>query len=129
MMNLVNGIKRGEVAYIDLGHEGKGSEQQGIRPAVIIQNDIGNKYSTTIIVAFITSQVDKAKLPTHVEIDWEACGLDKPSVIMLEQVRTISKQRVISPILGKLSDEDMKKLNRATLISMGMGDLARNMAV
>jgi mRNA interferase MazF len=95
-------VKRGDIYYADLSPV-IGSEQGGIRPVLIIQNDIGNKYSPTIIIAAITSQINKAKLPTHVEISSEEYGLNKDSVILLEQVRTIDKRRLKDKI-GHISD-------------------------
>jgi mRNA interferase MazF len=86
-------IKRGDVFYADLSPV-VGSEQGGVRPVLVIQNDIGNKYSPTIIIAAITSQINKAKLPTHVEITGQEYGLPKDSVILLEQIRTIDKKRL-----------------------------------
>ena len=86
-------IKRGDVFYADLSPV-VGSEKGGVRPVLVIQNDIGNKYSPTIIIAAITSQINKAKLPTHVEITGQEYGLPKDSVILLEQIRTIDKKRL-----------------------------------
>ena len=83
-------VRRGDVFYADLNPV-VGSEQGGIRPVLVVQNDVGNKYSPTVIVAAITSQIDKAKLPTHVELQSEEYGLEKDSVILLEQLRTIDK--------------------------------------
>jgi mRNA interferase MazF len=85
-------VKRGDVFYADLNPV-VGSEQGGIRPVLIIQNDIGNKYSPTVIISAITSKIDKAKLPTHVEIEAETAKIEKDSVILLEQIRTIDKKR------------------------------------
>ena len=86
-------IRRGEIYYADLSPV-VGSEQGGVRPVLIVQNDIGNKYSPTVIVAAITSQINKAKLPTHIEISASEYGLPKDSVILLEQIRTIDKKRL-----------------------------------
>ena len=94
-------VKRGDIFYADLSPV-IGSEQGGIRPVIIIQNDIGNKYSPTVIVAAITSQINKAKLPTHVEISSEEYGLNRDSVVLLEQVRTLDKKRLKEKI-GELS--------------------------
>ena len=96
-----------------------GSEQGGIRPVIILQNDIGNKYSPTIIIAAITSQINKAKLPTHVEISSEEYGLNKDSVVLLEQIRTLDKKRLKEKI-GHMTDGDMKKVDTALLISVGL---------
>lgn len=111
-------IKRGDIFYADLSPV-VGSEQGGIRPVIIIQNDIGNKYSPTVIVAAITSQINKAKLPTHVEISSEEYGLNKDSVVLLEQIRTLDKRRLKEKI-GHMSDEDMKKVDKSILISIGL---------
>ncbi|AEI39245.1 NdoA [Paenibacillus mucilaginosus KNP414] len=96
-----------------------GSEQGGIRPVLIIQNDIGNRFSPTVIVAAITAQIQKAKLPTHVEIDAEAHGFDRDSVILLEQIRTIDKQRLTDKITH-LDEETMRKVDDALQISVGL---------
>lgn len=114
-------IKRGDIYYADLSPV-VGSEQGGVRPVLIVQNDIGNKYSPTIIAAAITSQINKAKLPTHIEINAEEYGLTRDSVILLEQVRTIDKRRLRDKI-GRLDDELMSKVNEAISISFGLGDL------
>ena len=111
-------VKRGDIFYADLSPV-IGSEQGGIRPVIIIQNDIGNKYSPTIIVAAITSQINKAKLPTHVEISSEDYGLNKDSVVLLEQIRTIDKKRLKEKI-GHMTDKDIQKVDDALLISMGL---------
>ncbi|GAA3642683.1 type II toxin-antitoxin system PemK/MazF family toxin [Asaccharospora irregularis DSM 2635] len=96
-----------------------GSEQGGIRPVLIIQNDIGNKYSPTVIIAAITSQINKAKLPTHVEISANEYGLNKDSVILLEQIRTIDKKRIREKI-GCLDENVMLKVNNSLQISLGL---------
>ncbi len=111
-------VKRGDIYYADLSPV-IGSEQGGIRPVIIIQNDIGNKYSPTVIVAAITSQINKAKLPTHVEISSEEYGLNKDSVVLLEQVRTLDKKRLKEKI-GHMTDVDMDKVNSALKISIGL---------
>lgn len=110
-------IKRGELYYADLSPV-VGSEQGGIRPILIVQNDTGNKYSPTIIAAAITSQLNKAKLPTHIELSANEYGLAKNSVILLEQIRTLDKRRLKERI-GELSQVTMKKVNVALLISLG----------
>ena len=115
-MNSNTIIKRGEVYYADLSPV-VGSEQGGVRPVLVIQNDIGNKYSPTIIVAAITSQLNKAKLPTHVELDAERYKLVKNSVVLLEQVRTIDKKRLKEKVCH-LDDEILKKVDRALSISL-----------
>lgn len=111
-------VKRGDIYYADLSPV-IGSEQGGVRPVIIIQNDIGNKYSPTVIVSAITSQINKAKLPTHVEISSEEYGLNKDSVVLLEQIRTLDKKRLKEKI-GHMSDEDMKKVDDALGISIGL---------
>ena len=110
-------IKRGDLYFADLSPV-VGSEQGGLRPVLIIQNDIGNKYSPTVIAAAITSQLNKAKLPTHIEIRAGDYGLPKDSVILLEQIRTIDKRRIKEKI-GVLAAETMKRADRALLISLG----------
>ncbi len=111
-------VKRGEIFYADLSPV-VGSEQGGVRPVVIVQNDIGNKYSPTVIVAAITSQVNKAKLPTHVAISAAKYGLPKNSVILLEQIRTIDKKRLREKI-GVFDDPIMIKVDEALRISVGV---------
>ncbi|HEY8350676.1 MAG TPA: type II toxin-antitoxin system PemK/MazF family toxin [Clostridiales bacterium] len=114
-------IKRGDIFYADLSPV-IGSEQGGVRPVLIVQNDIGNKYSPTVIAAAITSQINKAKLPTHIEISAQEYGLQKDSVILLEQIRTIDKKRLRERI-GHLDDELMEKVNEALSISFGLADI------
>ena len=111
-------VKRGDVFYADLSPV-VGSEQGGIRPVLIVQNDVGNRYSPTIICAAITSQINKAKLPTHIEIDSQNATLVKDSVVLLEQVRTIDKKRLREKIC-RLSDEIMERVDKALMISMGL---------
>ncbi|QLK86482.1 type II toxin-antitoxin system PemK/MazF family toxin [Staphylococcus sp. 17KM0847] len=111
-------MKRGDVFLADLSPV-KGSEQGGVRPVVIIQNDTGNKYSPTVIVAAITGRINKAKIPTHVEIDKNKYKLDKDSVILLEQIRTVDKKR-LKEKLTFLSDDKMKEVNNALGISLGL---------
>lgn len=111
-------IKRGDIFYADLSPV-IGSEQGGVRPVVVIQNDVGNKYSPTIIVAAITSQQNKAKLPTHVEVNAREVDLPKNSVILAEQIRTIDKKRLREKI-GKFSKDIMKEVESATRISLGL---------
>lgn len=114
-------IKRGDIYYADLSPV-IGSEQGGVRPVLIVQNDIGNKYSPTVIAAAITSQINKAKLPTHIEISAQEYGLQKDSVILLEQIRTIDKKRLREKI-GHLDDELMDRVNEAISISFGLADI------
>lgn len=111
-------VQRGEVYFADLSPV-VGSEQGGIRPVLVIQNDIGNKFSPTVIVAAITAQIQKAKLPTHVEIKARQHGLERNSVILLEQVRTLDKQRLTDKITT-LDDTTMKEINQALKISLGL---------
>ena len=110
-------IKRGDVFYADLSPV-VGSEQGGIRPVLIVQNNVGNKYSPTVIVAAITSQINKAKIPTHVELPAENYCLPKDSVVLLEQIRTIDKRRLKDRI-GLLSKQMMMRVDDALLISLG----------
>jgi len=111
-------VKRGDIFYADLSPV-IGSEQGGIRPVIIMQNDIGNRYSPTVIVAAITSQINKAKLPTHVEISSEDYGLNRDSVVLLEQIRTLDKRRLKEKI-GHMTESDMEKVNSALLISLSL---------
>ena len=110
-------IKRGEIYYADLSPV-VGSEQGGVRPVLIVQNDVGNKYSPTIIAAAITSRLNKTKLPTHVDSPQSACGLPKDSVILLEQLRTLDKTRLKDKI-GDLSGGVMRKVNEGLMVSLG----------
>ena len=112
-------VKRGDIFYADLSPV-IGSEQGGTRPVLIIQNDVGNKYSPTVIVAAITSQINKAKMPTHIEISAKEYGLNKDSVILLEQIRTIDKKRLREKI-GNIYYHLMFFVNKALLISFGLG--------
>ena len=111
-------VWRGDIYYADLSPV-VGSEQGGVRPVLIIQNDIGNKYSPTVICAAITSQINKAKLPTHIEIDTEQSTLVKDSVILTEQIRTIDKKRLREKICH-LDECIMLRVNRALSISVGV---------
>ena len=110
-------IKRGEIYYADLSPV-VGSEQGGVRPVLIIQNNIGNKYSPTVIASAVTSQMTKAKLPTHIEVRQGQFGLPKDSVILLEQIRTLDKRRLKEKI-GILDEETLQKVDKAILISLG----------
>lgn len=110
-------VKRGEIYYADLSPV-VGSEQAGIRPVLIVQNDVGNKFSPTIIAIAITSK-QKVKLPTHIEIEGTKYGLDKDSVILAEQIRTLDKKRLREKV-GKLDDKTMEKVKRAIEISFGI---------
>jgi len=109
-------MKRGDIFYADL-RPVIGSEQGGIRPVLIIQNDIGNRHSPTVICAAITSKMNKARLPTHIELNAEKYDMDKDSVILLEQLRTIDKKRLKDRICH-LDGEIMQKVNRALEISL-----------
>lgn len=112
-------ITRGSIYYADLG-KGKGSEQEGTRPVLIIQNDTGNKHSPTVICAAITSKMGKAKLPTHVSISSEVIkGISKDSIVMLEQVRTIDKKR-LKEYVGSLDLYKMMEIDKAMLVSFGL---------
>lgn len=111
-------VKRGDIFYADLSPV-IGSEQGGIRPVLIVQNDIGNKYSPTVICAAITSQINKAKLPTHIEIDASRYTLVKDSVVLLEQIRTIDKKRLREKV-SHLDEEIMNKVNTALIISLAI---------
>ena len=111
-------VKRGDIFYADLSPV-IGSEQGGTRPVLVVQNDVGNKFSPTVIVAAITSQINKAKLPTHIEIAAQEVGLLKDSVILLEQVRTIDKKRLREKI-GTLGDEMLARVDEALGISFGI---------
>mgnify|MGYP002571592064 CR=1 FL=1 len=111
-------IHRGDIYYADL-RPVVGSEQGGVRPVLIIQNDIGNKHSPTVICAAITSQMNKAKLPTHVELDSSRYALVKDSVVLLEQLRTIDKKR-LKEKMGKLDTASMSQIDQALSISFGL---------
>ncbi|AIF65523.1 MULTISPECIES: type II toxin-antitoxin system PemK/MazF family toxin [Bacillaceae] len=111
-------VKRGEVYFADLSPV-VGSEQGGVRPVLVLQNDIGNRFSPTVIIAAITAQIQKAKLPTHVEIDAKKYGFERDSVILLEQIRTIDKQRLTDKIT-QLDPPMMENINRALEISLGL---------
>lgn len=112
-------VKRGEIYYADLSPV-VGSEQGGVRPVLIVQNDIGNKFSPTVIAAAITSQKEKSKLPTHIALPSPECGLSRDSVVLLEQVRTIDKKR-LKERMGQLDESSMTQVNQALGISFGIG--------
>jgi mRNA interferase MazF len=112
-------VKRGDIYYADLSPV-VGSEQGGVRPVLIVQNDVGNKYSPTVIAAAITSQQDKTNLPTHIKVDANGCGLSKNSIVLLEQVRTIDKQR-LKEKMGSLDTGAMSKIDHALSVSFGLG--------
>ena len=111
-------IKRGEIYYADLSPV-IGSEQGGIRPVLIVQNDVGNRYSPTVIAAAITSQRDKTNLPTHIKVNADNCGLAKDSIVLLEQVRTIDKQR-LKERMGRLDISSMDLVDQALSVSFGL---------
>ena len=110
-------IKRGELYYADLSPV-VGSEQGGVRPVLVVQNDVGNKYSPTVIAAAVTSKINKAKLPTHIELPSSSYGLQRDSVILLEQIRTLDKRRLKERI-GELNEITMNQVDKAILISLG----------
>ena len=111
-------VRRGDIYYADLSPV-VGSEQGGIRPVLIVQNDVGNKYSPTVIAAAITSQTGKSKLPTHIEVYADKYGLAKDSVILLEQIRTLDKKR-LKEKMGHLDDNVMGMVNSAITVSFGL---------
>ena len=117
-MNTFEFIKRGDIYLANLNPV-EGSEQGGIRPVLVIQNDIGNKYSPTVIAAAITSQKDKTKLPTHIQVNASGCGLSKDSIVLLEQVRTIDKQR-LKERMGSLDCNSMNMVDKALSVSFGL---------
>ena len=112
-------IRRGDIYYADLSPV-VGSEQGGLRPVLIVQNDVGNRYSPTVIAAAITSKMGKAKLPTHIDVEGTEAGLAKDSVILLEQVRTIDKKR-LKEKMGHLDEGTMYQVNNAIQVSFGLG--------
>ena len=112
-------VHRGDIYYADLSPV-VGSEQGGVRPVLIIQNDVGNRFSPTVIAAAITSQRDKTNLPTHIEVDAQGSGLIKDSVVLLEQVRTLDKHRLREK-MGRLDQRSMSRVNQALSISFGLG--------
>src|SRR5699024_4258330 len=120
-------MRRGDVYLADLSPV-QGSEQGGIRPVVIIQNDTGNKYSPTVIVAAITGRINKGKITTHVEIEKSKYKLDKDSVILLEQIRTLDKNR-LKEKLTYLSDEKMQEVNNAIDISLGLNNIRNHITI
>lgn len=111
-------IKRGDIFYADLSPV-IGSEQGGVRPVLIVQNDVGNKYSPTVIAAAITSQQFKTKMPTHISVNASVCGLSKDSVVLLEQIRTLDKKR-LKEKMGNLPETDMDRIDDALSVSIGL---------
>ena len=118
MDNQQNIVRRGEIYYADLSPV-VGSEQGGMRPVLIVQNDVGNRYSPTVIAAAITSQQNKARLPTYIEIEARTYGLTKNSVVLLEQVRTLDKRR-LRERMGCLDEKAMQRVDGAIAISLGL---------
>lgn len=119
-------IKRGDIYYADLSPV-VGSEQGGVRPVLIVQNDVGNRYSPTVIAAAITSQRDKTKLPTHIEVASTTCGLSKDSIVLLEQIRTLDKKR-LKERMGRLDDPSMNEIDQALSISFGLDHTGKGSA-
>ena len=113
-------VRRGDIYYADLSPV-VGSEQGGVRPVLIVQNDVGNRFSPTVIAAAITSQKDKAHLPTHIQLNSVGSGLARDSIVLLEQIRTIDKKR-LKEHMGKLDEFSMKRVNEALQISFGLGE-------
>ena len=111
-------VKRGDIFYADLSPV-VGSEQGGVRPVLIVQNDTGNRHSPTVIAAAITSQTGKAKLPTHIELAAMSCGLPKDSVVLLEQIRTLDKRR-LREHMGRVDETMMKQVDTAIAVSFGL---------
>jgi mRNA interferase MazF len=111
-------VKRGDIFYADLSPV-IGSEQGGIRPVLIVQNDVGNKFSPTVIAAAITSQRFKTSLPTHIQVNADGCGLAKDSIVLLEQVRTIDKRR-LKEKMGNLNEKEMNRIDKALSVSLGI---------
>ena len=122
-----NNVRRGEIYYADLSPV-VGSEQGGMRPVLIVQNDVGNRYSPTVIAAAITSQQNKAKLPTHIEISAKSVGLSKNSVVLLEQIRTLDKRR-LKERMGSLDTEMMHRVDDAIAVSFGLHAACETVAV
>ncbi len=119
----MNTVKRGDIFYADLSPV-VGSEQGGMRPVLIVQNDTGNRHSPTVIAAAITSQTGKARLPTHIELEGASCGLSRNSVILLEQIRTIDKSR-LREHMGRLPEPVMDRVDSAIAVSFGLGPTAQ----
>ncbi len=113
-------VKRGDIYYADLSPV-VGSEQGGLRPVLIIQNDVGNRYSPTVIAAAITSRMGKTRMPTHIDVYADKTGLAKDSVILLEQIRTLDKRR-LKEKMGHLDDALMREVNTAIAVSFGLGE-------
>ena len=116
----MNTVKRGDIYYADLSPV-VGSEQGGMRPVLIVQNDTGNRHSPTVIAAAITSQTGKARLPTHIALPAESCALSRDSVILLEQIRTLDKRR-LRERMGRVDGELMEKIDAAIAVSFGLAN-------
>ncbi|NLB30003.1 MAG: type II toxin-antitoxin system PemK/MazF family toxin [Clostridiales bacterium] len=116
---MINNVKRGDIYYADLSPV-VGSEQGGVRPVLIVQNDTGTKHSPTVIAAAITSQINKARLPTHIELGAQSYGLTKDSVVLLEQIRTIDKRRR-KERMGQIDEDLMNRVDNAIAVSFGLG--------
>lgn len=114
-------IHRGDIFYADLSPV-VGSEQGGVRPVLIVQNDVGNRHSPTVIAAAITSQTNKARLPTHIELSGQSCGLSRDSVVLLEQIRTIDKKR-LKEHMGRIDEGLMNRIDGAIAVSFGLSSL------
>lgn len=112
-------VHRGDIYYADLSPV-VGSEQGGVRPVLIVQNDVGNRFSPTVIAAAITSQKDKARLPTHIQVQAPDSGLSRDSVVLLEQIRTLDKRR-LGERMGRLDDASMSRVDKALQVSFGLG--------
>lgn len=115
---MTDSIKRGDIFYANLSPV-VGSEQGGVRPVLVVQNDVGNKYSPTVIVAAITSKINKAKLPTHIELNAHTYGLERDSVVLLEQIRTLDKARLLEKI-GNTDSKTLREIDTALQISLGL---------
>ncbi len=111
-------VRRGDIFYADLSPV-VGSEQGGVRPVLIVQNDTGNRYSPTVIAAAITSQTNKTRLPTHIELSRHTCGLSRDSIVLLEQIRTIDKKR-LKERMGRVDEAVMDRLDGAIAVSFGL---------
>ncbi len=111
-------VHRGEIYYADLSPV-VGSEQGGLRPVLIVQNDVGNKYSPTVIAAAITSRLEKSRMPTHIRVVGGSCGLSKDSIVLLEQIRTLDKRR-LKERMGELDTVSMTAVNNALSVSFGL---------
>lgn len=115
---MIVSVKRGDIYYADLSPV-VGSEQGGLRPVLIIQNDVGNRYSPTVIAAAITSRLSKTKLPTHIDIHANRAGLSRDSIVLLEQLRTLDKRR-LRERMGALDEESMREIDHAIAVSLGL---------